>query len=51
LHTLLNDLGREGWKLVASDIANSAIFTGVQGYQEAAAPIRQRWTLIREVGS
>ena len=52
--TLLNELGREGWRLVESAIPDSVVVAdgaGWYGWPEAGIPIRQRWTFMREVSS
>jgi hypothetical protein len=51
LTVLLNELGREGWRLVASEIPDSVVVSGRYGWPEAGIPIRQRWTFMREVSS
>jgi hypothetical protein len=46
---LLNELGQAGWRLVTCDLLDSAISPGLRhGWSEAAVPIRQRWTFVRE---
>jgi hypothetical protein len=48
--TLLNDLGRDGWKLVASNILDSTVVSGDHyGWTEADVAVRERWTFMREV--
>ena len=51
LNTLFNELGQDGWKLVASDILESTIIEGRFGWDEVSMPVRQRWTFVREQGS
>jgi hypothetical protein len=50
---IFNDLGREGWRLVTSEILDSTVITGgnYYGWDEVGFPVRQRWTFIREAGS
>lgn len=52
LVTLFNEFGRDGWRLVTSDIPDSVVISGNHyGWSEAGVPIRQRWTFIREARS
>ena len=47
--TLLNDLGKDGWELVASAILDSAIIApGWYGWPELGVPVRRSWTFMRE---
>jgi hypothetical protein len=55
LAALFSEFGRDGWKLVTTDIPDSTISSGTEtdywGWVEVGVPVRQRWTFIREVGS
>jgi hypothetical protein len=51
LPTLFTELGRDGWKLVASNILDSAIHSTDYGWPEAGTPLRERWIFMREVNS
>jgi hypothetical protein len=54
LGTVFNDLGREGWRLVTSDVLDSVVDSGSYhhyGWHEVGVPVRQRWTFIREAAS
>lgn len=52
LLTLLNELGRDGWKLVESNIPDSVVVSGDHyGWTEAGVPVRQRWTFLKEVST
>jgi hypothetical protein len=51
LATIFNEFGREGWKLVATDIPDSAVSDSYLGWTEAGVAITQRWTFIREARS
>ena len=50
MSTLFNELGQDGWKLIASDITDSVVVTGdYHGWTEAGVPVLQRFIFIREV--
>jgi hypothetical protein len=55
LAALFNEFGRDGWKLVTTDIPDSTISatpeTDYYGWIEVGVPVRQRWTFIREIRS
>lgn len=52
---LLNELGREGWRLVDAKVLDSIVimnesYDDYMGWSsDVGVPIRQRWTFIREV--
>jgi hypothetical protein len=46
--TLFNELGKDGWKLITSDIPDSVVVSGGHyGWTEAGIPIRQRFIFMR----
>lgn len=45
---LFNELGADGWKLVATEAVDSVI-SEKWGWSEAATAVLQRWTFMREV--
>jgi hypothetical protein len=52
LATLFNEFGKDGWRLVATDVPDSVVVSGdYYSWDEAGVPIRQRWTFMREVSS
>jgi hypothetical protein len=54
LLVVFNEVGQDGWKLVASDIVDSRVTAGGNYYgwtSEIGVPVRQRWVFMREVGS
>ncbi len=46
---LFNEFGRDGWKLVTSDIADSVIVNVAHGWREVGTPIKRVFILIKEV--
>jgi hypothetical protein len=52
LVTLFNEFGRDGWKLIVTDIPASTIsHDDDHGWPEIGVAIHQRWTFMREVAS
>ena len=46
---LFTELGRDGWKLVTSNVLDSTIAPTGYGWPEAGIPVRERWIFLREV--
>jgi len=48
VHELLNELGKDGWRLAASDGLDTALVYGWHGWPEVGTAVRQRLILMRE---
>src|SRR5256885_2244026 len=44
---MLNELGSDGWELVAKSVLDTVIVTTQQGFQNVGTPIRMEWTFKR----
>jgi hypothetical protein len=45
--TLFNELGKDGWKMIASEFLRSTSIMA-EGMDEVVHPIRIRWTFMKE---
>ena len=48
---LLDELGRDGWELIAEHVIETGIFTPVRGVDNVGQPVSMVWTFKRPFGT